>query len=158
MSPSLLALERWRAFWVRLKAENIPRLGMLFIACVLVAGVAEYEIETGRNEAFQTLGDGLWWAVVTLTTTGYGDKFPITTPGRLMATVAMLLGMGVVATVTAKIASVMVERRIKEARGLSEATPPSGHLVILGWKPDMPDFVKGSWTSVPSSAADGSPW
>jgi voltage-gated potassium channel len=142
MSPSLLAPERWRAFWVRLKAENIPRLGMLFIACVLVAGVAEYKIETGRNEAFRTLEDGLWWAVVTLTTTGYGDKFPITTPGRLMATVAMLLGMGVVATVTAKIASVMVEQRIKEARGLSAATPPSGHLVILGWKPDMPDFVK----------------
>src|SRR5918995_3202637 len=142
MSRSSLAQKRWRAFWARVQTENIPRLATFFAVSVVAAGLALYAIEKGRNEAFQTVGDGLWWAIVTLTTTGYGDKIPITAPGRLMATVAMLLGMGVVATVTAKIASVMVEQRIKEARGLSEATQLSGHLVIVGWKPDMPDFVK----------------
>lgn len=142
MSRSLPARERWRTRWTRARAENIPRLVVFFALSVTVAGLAVHSIEKGRNEAFQTVGDGLWWAIVTLTTTGYGDKYPITTPGRLMAAVAMLLGMGVVATVTAKIAAVMVEQRIKEARGLSEATRRTGHLVILGWKPDMPDFVE----------------
>jgi voltage-gated potassium channel len=154
MSRWLLVPERWRAFWARLQAENIPRLAAFFATCVMSAGLVVYEIEKGRNEAFQTVGDGLWWAIVTLTTTGYGDKYPITTPGRLMASVAMLLGMGVVATVTAKIASVMVEQRIKEARGLSEGTQRTGHLVILGWKPDMPDFVKEVLDLNPELGAD----
>jgi voltage-gated potassium channel len=142
MSRLFAAQGTWRALWARAQAENIPRLALFFAVSLVAAGVAVYEIEKGRNAAFRTVGDGLWWAIVTLTTTGYGDTYPITTAGRLMAAAAMLLGMGVVATVTAKIASVMVEQRIKEARGLSEGTQLSGHLVIVGWKPDMPDFVK----------------
>lgn len=136
------APEHWRRLWLRLRAENVPRLAAFFLTALLVAGLALYGIEKGRNDAFRTVEDGLWWSIVTLTTTGYGDKFPITTAGRLMASAAMLLGMGIVATVTAKIASAMVEQRIKEARGLTDAADLTGHLVILGWKPDMSEFLQ----------------
>lgn len=154
MSRWLLVPERWRALWLRLQAENIPRLAAFFAVCLVTAGLAIFEIEKGQNKAFRTVGDGLWWSIVTLTTTGYGDIYPITGAGRLMASAAMLLGMGVVATVTAKIASVMVEQRIKEARGLSQATRRTGHVIVLGWKPDLPDFVKEILELNPALGAD----
>jgi voltage-gated potassium channel len=79
---------------------------------------------------------------VTLTTVGYGDAYPVTGPGRLVAGFVMLVGVGLVGTFTAKIAAVFVERRIREGRGLGEAER-SGHLVVVGWKSDMVDLVEG---------------
>ncbi len=133
---------RWRLLWSRVQAEDIPRLAAFFVVAVVVSGYLLFRIESPRNEAFRTVEDGFWWAIVTLTTTGYGDKYPITTGGRLFAGAAMLLGMGVVAIVTAKIATVMVARRIKEGRGLTDAKRLSGHVVMLGWRPDMAQLIE----------------
>jgi len=133
---------RWRLLWSRVQAEDIPRLAAFFLVAVAVSGYLLFRIESPRNEAFRSPEDGLWWAIVTLTTTGYGDKYPITTAGRLFAGVAMVLGMGVVAIVTAKIATVMVARRIKEGRGLTDANRLSGHVVMLGFRPDMAQLIE----------------
>lgn len=53
--------------------------------------------------------DGMWWAVVTLTTVGYGDVYPVTGVGRLAAGVLMILGIGVVAFITASVAAYFVD-------------------------------------------------
>ena len=55
-------------------------------------------------------GDAMWWAAATVTTVGYGDLYPITWEGRLVALILMVVGIGVVGTVTASIASWFVER------------------------------------------------
>jgi voltage-gated potassium channel len=133
---------RLRALLARLQADDIPRLAGITLSVLLLSGAAVYRIERHDNPAFTGLGDGIWWALVTVTTVGYGDKFPITVGGRLMAAVVVFFGIGMVGIVTGKIASVLVERRIKEGRGLSDAHHLDGHTVILGWKSDMPLFLK----------------
>lgn len=55
-------------------------------------------------------GDGLWWAVTTLSTVGYGDTYPVTTTGRLVAVTLMLAGITLLGVVTATLASWLVER------------------------------------------------
>lgn len=55
------------------------------------------------------LGDGLWWSIVTITTVGYGDLFPATLGGRIAAAVLMLLGIGLLAVITASVAAYFVE-------------------------------------------------
>ncbi|WP_168218520.1 potassium channel family protein [Nocardioides eburneiflavus] len=57
----------------------------------------------GANIA--TIGDAVWWACTTVTTVGYGDHFPVTFQGRAVAVVLMIVGIGLVATVTASLAS-----------------------------------------------------
>lgn len=53
--------------------------------------------------------DAIWWAIVTMTTVGYGDMFPVTTAGRIAASVLMLVGIGLLAVITASVAAYFVE-------------------------------------------------
>jgi len=135
-------VERWLHVWRTLAAERVPRMILLFAATLVVSGLWIYVIERPSNPGFRSVGDGLWWALVTLTTIGYGDRYPITPAGRLVAGVVVLVGVGMVGVITAKIASVLVERRIREGRGLSEAHDLEDHYVIMGWKPDMHLLVR----------------
>src|SRR5512140_361679 len=135
-------LTRSRRLWSGLQAENVPRLVLGFVLLLFAGGPAVYLLERGKNDLFKTVGDGLWWAIVTFTTIGYGDKYPITTAGRLLSGVLMMVGIGLLGTVTGKIAAALVERRIREGRGLCVARV-AGHLVVVGWKTDMLEFVGG---------------
>jgi voltage-gated potassium channel len=63
-----------------------------------------------------TFGDALWWAVSTVTTVGYGDVVPTSTPGRVAGTILMLTGIALIPLITSVVVSVLVERRQREAR------------------------------------------
>jgi voltage-gated potassium channel len=62
------------------------------------------------DDNFPTLGSGLWWAVQTVTTVGYGDNVPTNVSGQLLAAVVMLLGIGFLTVITAAITSTFVSR------------------------------------------------
>lgn len=62
-------------------------------AATLLGGTSIYLIEVGRNPTIQTLGDGIWWALVTLTTVGFGDINPVSGLGRVVGGVLMVAGM-----------------------------------------------------------------
>lgn len=82
----------------------------------LVGALAVVDAERGAEDAnITTIGDALWWAVTTMTTVGYGDKYPVTTLGRGVAIGLMICGIAVLGTVTATLASWIVER-VSEAR------------------------------------------
>jgi voltage-gated potassium channel len=63
---------------------------------------------------FPSVGSGLWWAVQTVTTVGYGDHVPVTVPGRLVAAFVMLVGIGFLTVITAAITSTFVSRAKRE--------------------------------------------
>lgn len=71
------------------------------VLVVVVLGAVIYVIESQHPESpIQTMPTGIYWAVVTLTTVGYGDITPITTIGRFLASVVMIIGYGVIAVPT----------------------------------------------------------
>jgi voltage-gated potassium channel len=68
------------------------------------------------HKGFPSLGTGLWWAVQTVTTVGYGDHVPATVAGRIVAALVMLLGIGFVTVITASITSSFVAQSRQEQR------------------------------------------
>ncbi len=97
--------------------------------------------EEGRNKEFVTFLDGLWWAIITFSTTGYGDKVPITMGGRVIAVVTIFFGIGAMSLLSGTLASFLVERNTKARRGLMDYRRVKDHLLICGWKADMKETL-----------------
>jgi voltage-gated potassium channel len=88
-----------------------------------VAGLAVLDAERASPDANITdIGDALWWALTTMTTVGYGDRFPVTTTGRFLGAGLMLGGIALLGVVTATIASWLVQRVGEEGERREAAT------------------------------------
>jgi len=88
---------------------------VLLAVSAIVFAAAGLEVYLERHSvgptAIHDYGSALWWAVVTVTTVGYGDKIPVTGAGRVVATGLMLTGIGLVGALTATIASYFVQEQ-----------------------------------------------
>jgi len=81
---------------ILLESRALASVVVIFLIVLLLAAVALHVIEgAGQPEQFGSLPQSLWWAVVTLTTTGYGDAVPETFLGRVIAGIVMICGLGV---------------------------------------------------------------
>jgi voltage-gated potassium channel len=91
------------------------------ILIVLVGALAGLDAERRSDEAnITTFADAVWWALATITTVGYGDQFPVTATGRMVAAGLMLAGVALLGTITATLASWLVER-VTEVEEASQA-------------------------------------
>jgi voltage-gated potassium channel len=84
------------------------------VLMVLFSSIAILQVENAPDSNIRTAEDALWWSYVTVTTVGYGDKYPVTTEGRLIAALLMTTGVGLFGTFTGFLASWFVEDRKKE--------------------------------------------
>lgn len=85
----------------------------VFLASILLAYIGAVQItitERGvEGSNIKSFGDGLWWAITTVTTVGYGDRFPITSNGRILAVCLMLVGISLMGVITASVAAWFVK-------------------------------------------------
>ena len=81
------------------------------VMLIIFSSIAILQVETAKESNIKTAEDALWWAYVTITTVGYGDKFPVTTEGRIIAVILMTAGVGLFGTFTAYASSRFVEDR-----------------------------------------------
>src|SRR3954453_16467736 len=85
---------------------------LILVVVVLLTGAGGFYLEEhGRNANVHSFGDGLWWAIVTMTTVGYGDISPVTPGGRLVGAVLMISGISALGLFTATIAAYMIRAR-----------------------------------------------
>lgn len=81
------------------------------IILLIISSTLMFYMENGAQpEAFNNIGQSLWWAVATLTTVGYGDIYPITFGGKILGSIIALLGIGIVALPTGIISSAFIEK------------------------------------------------
>lgn len=126
----------------RYRNSRYARPVIIIVAFLVVAGALAVFLESRSNDQFRDLMDGLWWTIVTFTTTGYGDKVPETIGGQILAIVTIFVGVGAMSLLSGALASLFVERNTRARRGLMDFKTLEGHLVICGWREDMKDILR----------------
>ena len=102
---------------------NLRRFLLAASVMVINGAIIVYLFERHAPKSnIHTLGESLWWSAVTVTTVGYGDFFPVTTPGRITACFIMGIGLLTLAVVTAQVASSFVSQGPSKTQG----APPQG--------------------------------
>ena len=131
---------------------------MLFVfVMAVILGATMYGIEGGTNPAISTIPEGIYWAVVTITTVGYGDIAPMTHTGRFVSILVMLLGYSIIAVPTGIVAGETIEEHKRQRKsprredtfespqeGTDEEKPETP-------KPIVPAPTRRSWDDDPGA-------
>jgi voltage-gated potassium channel len=102
--------------------ERLGRVAAVAGGVVVVGSLVAYHAEHPTNPGFATIGDALWWGIVTLTTVGYGDIVPKTATGRWAAVMIMITGVAVLGVLAGSLASFF---RLDNGKSAT-ASPPDG--------------------------------
>jgi len=126
-------------YWFRHSQYAKPTIYL--IVFFLLSAMLVIFFEVGQNDEFGSILDGFWWSIITFSTTGYGDKVPVTLGGRIVAVFTIFIGVGAMSLLSGGLASWLVDRNTKTRRGLMDYKRVKNHLIICGWKQDMKDIL-----------------
>ncbi len=96
------------------------------------SALAFQAFEQGRSASVRSFGDALWWSIVTMSTVGYGDVYPVSTGGRVVAGLTMAFGVGALGTLAGMITSILIELQERGSKGLRYVRMKQ-HVMVLGW-------------------------
>jgi voltage-gated potassium channel len=138
---AIRSIELITHFYFRNRVKSaFTSLAILAFVMIVFCSIGILKLEKdapGSN--IHTAEDALWWSYVTITTVGYGDKYPVTTEGRLLAAVLMTVGVGLFGTFTAYVASWFVIKKEEEDEAEKEEKNREHHkrkTTVIG--PELP--------------------
>ena len=112
----ILAVDRLTEALSEIRRELLALVILSLMLVYLAAcGIHYFEREV-QPEAFGSILDSMWWAIVTLTTVGYGDVYPITPGGKIFTALVTLIGVGLIAIPSGLLASVLTEARVERKK------------------------------------------
>lgn len=118
---------------------SIPVL--LFLVTSITSAIILFIAERSTNKNIFTLFDTIWWSIVTMSTTGYGDIVPVSIFGRIITLIAIMLGILATSLLTGTIASMYLNQISRSRSGLMSYNKIRGHVVICGWRESMTEFL-----------------
>lgn len=98
---------------------GIGLVGIFAVLLVMFSAIAILNVEPPVEANIRSAGDAVWWAIATITTVGYGDKYPVTTEGRVIATVLMFCGISLFGVFTAFLASLLMRSQSSSSSDVS---------------------------------------
>jgi voltage-gated potassium channel len=84
---------------------TMTAVALITVLVVIFSSISILIVESDPASNIKSAEDAIWWALVTVTTVGYGDKYPVTTEGRIIGVILMFVGVGIFGTFTAYLAS-----------------------------------------------------
>ena len=117
------------------------KYAIIILLVILAGAIGILLFESPAGNDIDNFFDAIWWALVTITTVGYGDLVPVTFWGRIIGIIFILMGFISFSIFTAFIASTFIDLKIKERKGLRKIKDRE-HLVICGWNESLPSILK----------------
>ena len=127
-------MSRWFRHLIR---NSFFQVGAGLLIVMVLGGLIVMYLETGPITEKET---PFWWAIVTMTTVGYGDFYPATPEGRFFAVIIMFAGISLVSLLTATISSIYLAKRIREDKGL-EKININDHIILCGWNKNAESII-----------------
>jgi voltage-gated potassium channel len=113
--------------------RRLRRVGTLFIGVYFATATSLYLLENGVKDGhFESFSDAIWFCVVTMSTVGYGDVYPVTGPGRLITGFFILFTLGTLGLLITAISEAVMEVKRMEEHGLI-GTRMKGHVIVCGF-------------------------
>jgi len=141
-------LLKYLRYLSKLYREHFFQVLVVALVVIFLSAGGVFYFEQARSDSnIYSFWDGIWWAVVTMTTVGYGDKYPVSLGGRIVGLILICSGVGLMSLLTATIASLFVEKKLKEEKGL-ETIKEKDHIVICGWNQHAEEALQGLTTFV----------
>ena len=125
-------LKRIQNLVARLSKRTLLLLSMISFGVLSFSVVAIYLFERNTNDNFNSVWDAVWYSIVTLTTVGYGDKYPITLGGQITAIIVMLAGIGLLAALLGALVTMITNLLAKRRKGMQDIKD-TDHILICGW-------------------------
>ena len=94
---------------------------LVSLLLIVISSIAVLQFESVPDANIKVAADALWWSVVTITTVGYGDKYPVTPEGRIVAGVLMTAGVGLFGIISGFVAAWFLAPRSKQQRSEIDA-------------------------------------
>jgi voltage-gated potassium channel len=112
-----------RLYQKRFVKNELQYATVIIVTILIFASYGIYFFEAGTNPEISSIGDAVWWSIVTVTTVGYGDKVPITPLGKAIGVILMFTGIGLIGIISGTIASTLLSgyRSGKEREEVDEA-------------------------------------
>jgi voltage-gated potassium channel len=100
---------------------------------VSLGAVAEYIAESSDPEAkITSIGDAFWWAIVTVTTVGYGDLYPVTPGGKIVASMMMIIGIAILGVLISTLGAGLMESRFRKEKTIEPSLTDETKILIKG--------------------------
>lgn len=106
-------IKRYQEAFLKIKEELLLFMtGLFFLLYLSAVGIYYFESDV-QPEKFGSIFDSLWWAIITMTTIGYGDVYPITIEGKIFASIIIIIGLFLIAVPTGLFASAITSTNLK---------------------------------------------
>lgn len=122
-----IRMNRLQRILYLIKRENLHRLLLFLVIIILITTICLPLLEPNISYI-----NAFWWTIVTLTTVGYGDITPTSVAGKTIGILIMFFGIGLLGMITATIASIFIEKKQKQERGMNSFNFVN-HIIICEW-------------------------
>lgn len=137
-------IQHWLAKFLRL-----PVVVRIFLLASFITIIFGYIIHLIEPDTFPTVFEGIWWAVVTTATIGYGDYAPVTLAGRITGIILMIIGIAIVSSYFVSLATVAVTMQAAYIEG-KLIFKGYHHMIIIGWNERSKELISSISKKDPS--------
>ncbi len=126
----------------RFFSQQIIQIIILLLSFIVFFSIVIFIIEFNRNDGINNFFDAIYYIIISITSTGYGDITAKTIAGKITIMIGIFAGLLTISLFTGTFASILVDVELKKQRGVAAVKRINNHFIICGWKTDFISLLR----------------